>query len=54
MSTDARSAIDLSATTDSPGRTVYRHHWSLLGQHTIRVVVSGSHVVGIDGFVVLK
>ena len=49
-----RTTIDLDATTDSPRRIVYRRHWSTLAHHTIRVVVNGTGIVGIDGFIALK
>ena len=46
--------VDLNASLDAPRRMIFRRHWSTVGSHTVKIVVSGSGVVGLDAFVVLR
>lgn len=48
------ATVDLNATSDAPRRVVFRRHWSSVGGHSVRIVVSGGGVVDIDAFVVLR
>ena len=46
--------VDLNASLDAPRRMIFRRHWSTVGSHTVKIVVSGTGVVGLDAFVVLR
>ena len=46
--------VDLNATVAAPRRLVFRRHWSTVGHHTVRIVVSGARVVDVDAFAVMR
>ncbi len=49
--------VDLTAASDQPRRIVFAKHWSTKGEHTIKVVVSGTSgrpIVSVDGFALLR
>ena len=49
--------VDLEAASDQPRRIVFTRHWSSVGSHTIRIVVSGTAgrpVVSVVGFIRLR
>jgi hypothetical protein len=46
--------VDLEAGVDQPRRIVFSRHWSTVGTHTIRIVVTGTAgrpIVSLDGFI---
>ena len=46
--------VDLAAATDLPRGHVFRKHWSSVGHHTVRIVVSGTGTVDVDAFAILR
>ena len=51
------STVDLRHDANLPARLVFRRHWSAVGTHTIRIVVSGTTtrpLVSLDGFAILR
>jgi hypothetical protein len=48
------STVDLKLSVEGPRRLVFRRHWSTVGRHTVRIVVSGTGVVDVDAFTVLR
>jgi len=46
--------VDLAKALGSPRWAVFRRHWTSVGSHAVRIVVSGNGVVDIDAFAVLR
>lgn len=49
--------VDLGASAASPRRIVFRHHWTGVGTHHLRIVVAATATrptVDVDGFLVLR
>ena len=48
------ATVDLHAAADAPRLLVFRRHWIVVGTHTLRVIASGTGVVDVDAFVVVR